>query len=174
MAKRPVEIVEEPQIVDEHLLIDEFSFRPSQVRRWFTNNIIRRMLSYLVGWTGTRAVMLKATSAGILKVAYTGAGFEDYVSNPSQETHEDWVTPEAVATSEEDFGVNYSSWLIRTKDFEMVCEIDNGTGVYGQKFLLRGDLNEALGQDSVIRKARFSNKDTDGAHDGSYQIMGWK
>jgi len=118
--------------------------------------------------------LLLATKAGVLKVASVGAGLEDYKSNPSQVNHEDWVTVSGAATSEEDFGEVYSSWLIRTKDYEMVCEIDNGTGTYGQRFLLRGDINEAIAQDATILKARFRNKVTDGTQNGSYHIMAWK
>lgn len=64
------------RIVDANLNIEEFEHRPSQIRQWFSNNIIRPMFSYLVGWTGTKAVMLRATTAGILKVANVGSGLE--------------------------------------------------------------------------------------------------
>ena len=64
------------RIVDANLNISDFDHRPSRVRQWFSDNIIRPMFSYLVGWTGTKAVMLKATSAGILKIADVGSGLE--------------------------------------------------------------------------------------------------
>ena len=64
------------RIVDADLNISEFEHRPAQVRQWFSNNIIRPMFAYMVGWTGTKAVMLRATTAGILKVANVGSGLE--------------------------------------------------------------------------------------------------
>jgi len=64
------------RIVDANLNISDFEHRPNQVRQWFSNNIIHPMFSYLVGWTGTKAVMLRATAAGILKVANVGSGLE--------------------------------------------------------------------------------------------------
>jgi len=168
------EPVEEVQIVDSDLHLEDWKYKPRFIRRWFINNILRRMVAYLVGWTGNRAVLLRATSAGVLKVASVGAGLEQYKSNPSQTNHEDWVTVSGAAISEEDFGERFSSWLIRVKDHEMVCEISTDGITYGQKFLLRGDLNEALSQDAIIWKARFRNKVTDGTQDGSYQIIAWK
>lgn len=64
------------RIIDADLNISDFIHKPAQVRQWFTTNIVRPTLSHLVGWTGTKAVMLRATSAGVLKVANVGSGLE--------------------------------------------------------------------------------------------------
>ena len=64
------------RIVDADLNISEFEHRPNKIRQWFSNNIIRPSFAYLVGWTGTKAVMLKATAAGVLKTAAVGSGLE--------------------------------------------------------------------------------------------------
>ena len=64
------------RIVDADLNISEFEHRPNQIRQWFTNNIIRPAFAHLVGWTGTNAVMLRATAAGVLKTANVGSGLE--------------------------------------------------------------------------------------------------
>lgn len=69
-------VVSIDQVIDANLDILDFKRRPSRVRQWFTNNVIRPMLSYGVGWTGTRAVMLRATPTGFLKVASVGAGLD--------------------------------------------------------------------------------------------------
>ena len=76
MVGKSTKVVSIDRIVDADLNISEFEHRPSQIRQWFSNNIIRPMFSYLVGWTGTKAVMLRATAGGILKVANVGSGLE--------------------------------------------------------------------------------------------------
>lgn len=76
MAGKQAKVVSIDRIVDANLNISDFDHRPSTVRQWFSNNIIRPMFSYMVGWTGTRAVMLQATSTGFLKIASVGAGLD--------------------------------------------------------------------------------------------------
>ena len=76
MAGKSAKVNSIDQMVDANLTISDFEHRPSQVRQWFTNNIIRPMFSHLVGWTGTKAIMLRATNAGILKTASVGSGLE--------------------------------------------------------------------------------------------------
>ena len=76
MAGKEAKVNGVDRIVDADLNISDFEHRPAQVRQWFTNNIIRPMFSYLVGWTGTKAIMLRATATGVLKVANVGSGLE--------------------------------------------------------------------------------------------------
>jgi hypothetical protein len=76
MVRKSAKVISIDRIVDADLNISELEHRPSQVRQWFSNNIIRPMFSYLVGWTGTKAVMLRATAGGILKIADVGSGLE--------------------------------------------------------------------------------------------------
>lgn len=76
MVRKSAKVISIDRIVDADFNISELEHRPSQVRQWFSNNIIRPMFSYLVGWTGTKAVMLRATAGGILKIANVGSGLE--------------------------------------------------------------------------------------------------
>ncbi len=76
MVRKSTKVISIDRIVDANLNIQDFGHRPSQIRQWFTNNIIRPMFGYLVGWTGTHAVMLRATTTGFLKVASVGAGLD--------------------------------------------------------------------------------------------------
>lgn len=174
MAKGYPTITEETQIIDGDLELDEFAYRPSHIRRWFVNNILRRMFAYLVGYDGTKFKMLRVTPGGILKVGVAGAGYSAYESNPSQVNHEDWVTVAGVATSVETFSDVMASVLIRVKDFDMVCEISTDGITYGQKFMLLGSVNEAFSLDMSCKLVRFSNADTGGTADGSYQVMGFR
>lgn len=76
MAGKSAKVNSIDRIVDANLNISDFGHRPSQIRQWFTNNVIRPMFAYTVGWTGDKAVMLRATVGGVLKVANVGSGLE--------------------------------------------------------------------------------------------------
>lgn len=73
--KRP-EIVKENDILTDRGLGTELSLRIGRFTKFFIGNVFGRALSYLVGWTGDKALMLRCTEAGILKTAETGSGFE--------------------------------------------------------------------------------------------------
>lgn len=70
----PAEI-EEQEIKENHFL-EDLTFVKEQVRKWFVNNIVQRALSHLVGWTGTKAIMLRCTSDGRLRVTTEVIGKE--------------------------------------------------------------------------------------------------
>jgi hypothetical protein len=62
--------------LDANLMPEELAPHPTEVRRWGTSNKIQYVLGLLMGWTGKQPKLLRATSAGILKVAPTGVGYE--------------------------------------------------------------------------------------------------
>jgi len=76
MVEKGAEVVSIDRIVDANLNISDFAHRPAQLRQWFTNNVIKPAFAYTVGWTGDKAVMLRATVGGVLKVANVGSGLE--------------------------------------------------------------------------------------------------
>jgi len=76
MVQKGAKVVSIDRIVDANLNIADFAHRPAQLRQWFTNNVISPMFAYTVGWTGDKAVMLRATVGGVLKVANVGSGLE--------------------------------------------------------------------------------------------------
>jgi len=66
------------QRIDEDLLLN-LKQHPEQVQRWFVDNVFQRAFAYLVGFTEEKkAVILKSTADGKLKVVTGGAGFTDY------------------------------------------------------------------------------------------------
>ena len=73
---KSADVISVDRVVDADLDIREFDHRPARVRKWFSNNVFQPVFSYLVGWTGSKAVMLRATTTGILKTASVGAGLE--------------------------------------------------------------------------------------------------
>lgn len=71
---------EQTDQIDETDLEVDLKFRINRFTNWFVTNIFGRALSYLVGWTGNKALMLRCTGAGVLKTAATGSGFEHNVT----------------------------------------------------------------------------------------------
>jgi len=92
MPIRSVEVERIQQYIEEDLLTD-LEQHPSRIKRWFIDNIFRRGLAYLVGFTEEKtARILKCTSAGILKVASVGAGLERVETKTGIAT-DVWSTP---------------------------------------------------------------------------------
>ncbi|RLC81026.1 MAG: hypothetical protein DRJ03_20660 [Chloroflexi bacterium] len=57
---------------------EEINAYPTKVRRFGVNNIFQRTFAYLLGWqTNGKPIKVSATSGGLLKVAISGAGFEE-------------------------------------------------------------------------------------------------
>jgi len=76
MPRRPVTTYEEFQEVVEDVVQEDLKFEPEQARRFFVNNFITRTFARLFGTALDKPIALKATTAGELKVAPVGAGYE--------------------------------------------------------------------------------------------------
>lgn len=76
MAKRDIRIKELWQKLRENLLIENINTVPGSVEEFFASNIFQRTLAHIVGHSDSQAVLIKATSAGELKVSVSGTGFE--------------------------------------------------------------------------------------------------
>jgi len=74
MAKITVEEVWQNLI--ENYFKEDVSLDPEFVERFFVSNIVQRSLAHVVGKTDSGAVRIRATSAGELKVAPSGTGYE--------------------------------------------------------------------------------------------------
>jgi len=56
----------------------EIKAYPSHIRRYGVNNIFQRTLAYLFGWKSNgEPQKVAVTSGGLLKVAFSGSGFEE-------------------------------------------------------------------------------------------------
>jgi hypothetical protein len=67
--KKVISVVEEIQDIKENGLVLPFSLVPKFVRRYFVNNVFNRSFAQMLGWTGSKNVLLTATEAGYLKVS---------------------------------------------------------------------------------------------------------
>lgn len=70
------------KLLGQHFLEDmktDLEQMPDRIKRWYTNNFIQRSLSYLVAFTeNKKAIVLKCTADGKLKVAPSGSGLTLY------------------------------------------------------------------------------------------------
>jgi len=173
MPRREAVIERVQQRIDEDLLTDLVQY-PTQVRRWYIDNVFRRSLAYLVGFTAEReSVMLRATDGGILKTAPTGAGLEVYERNPTSAV-DGWITISGADVKTETFLEKMASVDIYVKGYEVYVEISKDGVAWGPKLLLRGDLNQIYSQDVITKSVRLRNVTTDGTANASYQVVGWR
>ena len=161
------------QLVDANLKISEFEHKPSQVRQWFTNNIIRPAFAYMVGWTGSKAVMLRVTSAGALKTSASATAIENYQVNDAI-SGIGYLLITGITTVTITLSEVHSSIDLYSRDNEIYVELDNGNGSFGSKILMRGNLNEVSSHDIVVKRIRFSNVVTDGTSDGKVMCVAWR
>lgn len=63
------------QVLDMDMSVEGMNTRPSRIRQWFTNNIIRRMFAYPIVWDGVHFKLQKSTTDGVIEVAEVGGGF---------------------------------------------------------------------------------------------------
>lgn len=153
---------------------EEIEVEPKHIRRYGVNNIFQRVFSYLLGWDiYGKPKKLLCTTAGILKVVTAGVGYEVYERNPTSDDN-DYVTIAAAAVEIETFSEIMSSIDIMSKDNNIYVELSKDGIVYGEKILIRGNINQTYSVDVCTKSIRFSNVDTTGANDGSYYVVGWR
>jgi hypothetical protein len=78
--RKSVTPVTENQEIKDNGLVLPFILLPSFIRRIFVSNIFTRTFAQLLGWTGSKNVLLSATEAGYLKVSSTGTVHEHNVT----------------------------------------------------------------------------------------------
>jgi len=163
MARKSVTVERVQQRIDEDLLTD-LTQDPSQIRRWFVDNVFRRSLSYLVGFDGdTKARILRCTTSGLLKTAPTTTGLEDYTVKTG--TGADTYTAGNTYT----FTVGYSRWDILIEDNDAVISWSDEAGTWG------GDVILTLGWHSIdLVKWGIRIKNRTAAANTTYQIVAFK
>jgi len=152
---------EEQQQIRELHFIENLKFLPQYVENFFVSNIVQRALSHLVGWTGTHSKMLICTSAGILKVAPTGAGFEHVVDHhvTGADTWQ-YINWDTNPVSRIDI------WI---SNADAVIGIKNSVGVYEGAIELEAGTFYSI--DVVAYGFRYKNKTA--GQNTSLQIVGW-
>ena len=161
MAGKSTKVVSIDRIVDANLNISDFEHRPQQIRQWFTNNIIRPMFAHTVGWTGTNAVMLRATAAGILKVADVGSGLERVEALTG--------TAGALESAGTDFTETASKVRVIANDFDMYFRPSRDGTNYEDQIHVKADVEQVFDITCMaFRVQRY------GVNDVVYEIEGYR
>lgn len=154
----PKEIIQE---IKERGILEDHKFDPTQVRKFYAGNIFTRTLAHLIGWTGKKTLRLLCTTAGVLKTAPTGTGFEINITKKGN-------APDSYGTAI-DFGravsrVDFRSW---DKDSYFKVSADNIT--YGDEMEMPA--NQFYSFDCSIRYLLIKNKV--GGQVTRYEFVGW-
>ena len=161
MSGKSAKVVSVDRIVDANLNISDFDHRPSQVRQWFTNNIIRPMFSYLVGWADTKAVMLRATAGGVLKTASVGSGLEHVEAKTG------------TATDTESAAIKFSDTVSRVRiianDYDMYFRPSRDSVNYEDQIHIKHDVEQSF--DITCASFKVQRYDT---NDVDYEIEGYR
>jgi len=123
MPRKPAREEEMTIRLDSDLLPAELRPNPSQVRRWFSRNILQGVWGILFGWTGKKPVVLKARTDGVLVVADMGAGFETY------EVFKGTGTDTYDATNVFTPASKGARWDILIKNYDAVVSFKDKTGL---------------------------------------------
>ncbi|MEM1558218.1 MAG: hypothetical protein QXG12_06470 [Thermoproteota archaeon] len=139
-------------------------FSPSYVDEFFTSNIVKRVLAYLMAWDylNNQAVKLQATPDGILRVSALPAFFT--VNECFQGTAPD----EYGIPIEFSAIVHHVDIWVYNHDIVLQRSVD-GMLWYGE-IILSSD--SYYGFDAVTKYIRLKNAESGLA--GSYQIVGWR
>lgn len=108
----------------------------------------------------------------VTPVVAVEAAATDYEVNPTSKAS-GFVTISGATVKEEVFATSRRETDIFVRDQDVYVEIDpDGTG-YKPKFLLPASIGLIIyAVPDRVKKIRFSNANTDGAHNGLYQVKG--
>jgi len=74
--------IEEKTIrLDASILPETFAPKPSQIRRWFTSNVLQGIWGIVFGWTGKNVKPISVTDAGWMRVAASSVPYEHNVNH---------------------------------------------------------------------------------------------
>jgi len=153
------------------LFPEELELEPETVRFLTLNNKFQRTLPLLTGWTGTKQVLLRATTGGLLKVsAYTGV-YEKYEVNPTSNV-EGYNTISGTTSIVEEFSDVMTKIVVCCKDNPIYIELSVDGLTYGAK--IRLDAGDVYSETISTKSVKLTNVTTDGTANGSYQLIGYK
>jgi len=147
--------------LDTDLLPNELRPNPSQVRRWFTRNILQGVWGILFGWTGSKPRPLAVTDAGWLKVAASSVPFEHNIVF-SGIAGDAW-------SGDLSFPTIVSRIDVFVWDNPLLFQRATQEGVYEGEIEI--PLNSMYSFDAVTSKVRVMNKNA--GSPARYQIVGW-
>tara|TARA_Y100000310_G_C20273039_1_gene618945 strand:- start:83 stop:595 length:513 start_codon:yes stop_codon:yes gene_type:complete len=168
-----IDVKEVYQKIRQNLLTD-LEQDPETVQNWFTSNVVNRSLSYLSAFKDTgEAVIIRATSGGLIKVSAYPPIFETVERNPTSNA-DGWIALSSATAKTETFTSLCDRVDIYGKDFEIYYQLSVDGTNFQDKILLRGDINQAASLDFSCKAVKFVNADTGGSEDASFQVIGYR
>lgn len=161
MPIKSAEIEEITQRIEHGLDLD-LDQRPSRVKRWFVNNIFRRVFAYLIAWDSSgNAVRVRASTSGFLQfIPLPSTGFSDYISF-------DGTATDAYAGATETFPTTYYQIDILVENFDLLLQFKKADDTWGNDIVL------TTGWHSVAfecKGARLKNRTPGSNGDYSYSV----
>ncbi len=155
------EIEKQVDMIKENQLEVDLKFSIGRFSKWFISNVFGRALSYLVGWTGSTAKMLRCTSGGILKVAIAGIIYEynDVKTGTSANAYTGGIAFDDIASKVE-------IWAY-TNDVLVKRSVD-GVSFQDEWIIESGGYHEIEGS-----TLEMDIKSKVGGVHSTYQIIGW-
>jgi len=153
------------------LFPEELQLEPAYVRELSLNNKFQRTLPLLTAWTGSKQVLLRATSGGQLQVSTVGAVFEKYEVNPTTGVV-GFNTINGSTVITEEFSEIMTKIDVVCLDHSIFIEISKDGVTYGDKIQL--DPTDVFSETISTKFVRLSNVNTDGSHNGRYQLIGYR
>lgn len=139
------------QVLDMDMSVEGMNTRPSRIRQWFTNNIIRRMFSYPLIWDGEHFRLQKATTDGVTLVASVGGGL--FVRGI-------WNGTTTNAAQDRTFaGFTGTGLMIHVWTNDVLLEVSWSTSFFGYEMHLVADMVYML--DLSVKSVRIKSQTSD-------------
>lgn len=130
MPRRSADIERWVQRIDSDLK-EDFTFYPSEIPVWYVDNVLSRVIAHLVAYTeDEKAIRLRVTRDGLLKVSTYPAVFEEYLT----------VTGTALdnydASTTIELEEGYNRWDILVEGGDAVISFKKTDGTWGDDIVL--------------------------------------
>jgi len=130
MVRKSAEVEEWVQKIDENMK-EDFTFYPSEIPFYFVNNVFQRTLAHLIAYTeDNKAIRLRATREGLLKVSTYPIVFEEY------ETESGTASDTYTSENTYEFDKSYSRWDLLIENGDAVISFKKTDGTWGDDIIL--------------------------------------
>lgn len=130
MPRRSADIERWVQRIDSDLK-EDFTFYPSEIPVWYVDNVLSRVIAHLVAYTeDEKAIRLRVTRDGLLKVSAYPAVFEEY-STVTGTALDDYD-----ASTTYELPTSYNRWDILLEGGDAVISFKKTNGTWGDDIIL--------------------------------------
>lgn len=130
MPRRSADIERWVQRIDSDLK-EDFTFYPSEIPVWYVDNVLSRVIAHLVAYTeDEKAIRLRVTRDGLLKVSAYPAVFEEY-STVTGTALDDYD-----ASTTYELPTSYNRWDILLEGGDAVISFKKTNGTWGDDIVL--------------------------------------